>query len=432
MALIDRVRGALRRLRGTEDGEDVATTLDVAPQPARPTDILTRFAADRERVEMVQRCREMYDTDTRAKGVIQSLARDMTRGGFTVSAPDNPEAEEIGNALVKRLRLDTRLDDWTRLTLRDGDSFLEVGVSGAMQIEALTRKPTLEMRRASNAFDRFDDAERAYWWADRMWGEAPQDAVWFAEWQIIHARWDHDEDRRYGRPLFASATGPWKRIAEGEKDIAVRRKTRAGMKYNHKFPPGTDETVIKAYREINKAALDNPWAAVADFFGTTDIEVVQGDARLAEIGDVQHHIRTWWLASPVPMSLLGYGQDLNRDVLEKQKEQYDEALPVLQAWVTDQLVAPLLELEWILHGIWPAHLEYEVQWDRKQTLTPEALAKLADAALRLRALAWPDELVVDLLQMFISGVDLSLLLKRPPVEPPAEAEAGTQDVGGAV
>jgi hypothetical protein len=422
MAIFDRVRALLRQ----RPDDDVHTTMDETPAPRRPNEALARFAADRERVEIVKRCREMYDTDTRAKEVIQTLARDMTRGGFTVSAPGDPRAAEIGDALAKRLQLDTRLDDWVRLTLRDGDTFLEVGVSQEMEIAEVTRKPTLEMHRQSNQFDRFDDPEKAYWWADSFWGgaEAPQDAIWFADWQIIHARWDHDEDRRYGRPLFSSATGPWKRIVEGERDIAVRRKTRAGMKYNHKFPAGTDEKVIKAYREINKAALDNPWAAVADFFGTTEIEVVQGDARLAEIDDVEHHIRTWWLASPAPMSLLGYGQDLNRDVLEKQKEQYDEALPVLQAWVTDQLVRPLLELEWLLHGIWPEHLEYDVQWNRKQTLTPEALAKLADAALRLRALGWPQALVVEVLQMFIAGVDLSVLLG-------AEG-AGTTEIGGVI
>jgi len=199
------------------------------------------------------------------------------------------------------------------------------------------------------------------------------------------------------------------------------------MKYVHKFPPGTDGTTIQAYRETNKAALDNPFAAVADFFGTVDIATVQGDARLADIGDVQHHIRTWWLASPVPMSLLGYGQDLNRDVLQKQKEQYDETLPVLQVWVTDQIVRPLLELEWMLHGIWPAHLDYEIQWKRKQTLTPDSLAKLTDAALRMRAMGLPDEVIAELLSMFITDVDLSSL-----TEAGGWSEAGTQDVGGAV
>jgi len=430
--IIDRVRSALRRLRKTEP-DQVRTTLDEVPRPKRADEAMQRFSADHQRRQVVERCREMYTTDARAKGVLQTLARDMTRGGFAVSIPEDLGAEEIATALAKRLNLGTRLDDWTRLALRDGDTFLEVGVaevgSARFEIAAVTRKPTLEMHRNSNRFDGFDDVAKAYWWADALTGATgvPRDAVWFADWQVVHARWDHDEDRRYGNPLFASATAPWKRVVEGEKDIAVRRKTRAGMKYVHKFPPATDETAIKSYREINKDALDSPFAAVADFFGTVDINTVQGDARLADIGDVQHHIRTWWLASPVPMSLLGYGHDLNRDVLQKQKEQYDETLPVLQTWVTDQLVRPLLELEWMLHGIWPAHLDYEVQWKRKQTLTPEALAKLADATLRLRAMGFPDAVVVELLGLFITGVDLSALSGGSDW-----AEASTQDVGGAV
>jgi hypothetical protein len=262
------------------------------------------------------------------------------------------------------------------------------------------------------------------------WGpEAPSDAIWFAAWQIVHARWDHDEGKRYGTPLFGSATGAWKRMVEGERDIAIRRKTRAGIKYNHKFPPGTSPETIKAYRAENKSALDDPWAAAADFFGTTDIEVVQGDARLAEIADVMHHIRTWWLASPVPMSLLGYGQDLNRDVLEKQKEQYDESIPVLQTWVTDEIVRPLLELEWLLHGIWPANLDYEIQWKRKQTLKPADVAALADAALRLRALNWPEEIVIEILSLFISGVDLSAIVEATQT---SSQGASTTDIGSTV
>ena len=185
------------------------------------------------------------------------------------------------------------------------------------------------------------------------------------------------------------------------------------MKYVHRFPDGTDETVIESYREINRDALDNPWAAVADFFGTVDINVVQGDARLGEIDDVLHHIRTWWLSSPVPMSLLGYGQDLNRDVLEQQKEQYDESLAALQTWVTDELVKPLVELEWLLHGIWPGGLDYEVQWHKKQVLKPTDLKDLAEAALRLRALGLSDQAVWTLLEQFLPGVDIAGLVGDP-------------------
>ena len=37
-------------------------------------------------------------------------------------------AQEAADGLVGRLKLISRLDDWTRLTLRDGDSFLECAV----------------------------------------------------------------------------------------------------------------------------------------------------------------------------------------------------------------------------------------------------------------------------------------------------------------
>lgn len=409
-SLIDRIGGIFRKA----GSETAATTSAAMPVPSRPTALMDRFAEDRTRYEIMRTCRAMYEGDTRAKGVIQTLARDMTRGGFTVTVKESMSgsapaaAEDLIAAMVKRLNLNSVIDDWVRLALRDGDSFLELGINDLREITMVTRKPVMEMHRASNRFDGFDDPERAYYQVAGIYGslEPGTDAIWYADWQIIHARWDHDEGQRYGRPLFAAATSAYKRVSEGEKDIAVRRKTRAGVKYNHRFPDGTPGTVIDEYMHKNKAALDNPWAAVADFFGTTDIKTVQGDAQLGEISDVMHHIRTWWLSSPVPMSLLGYGQDLNRDVLEKQKEQYDESLQTLQEWVTDQIVRPLVETEWLLHGILPEHLTYDVIWKRKRVITPKDLRDLGEAALRLKQLGWDDQALRTLMQEFLPGIDL--------------------------
>jgi hypothetical protein len=338
---------------------------------------------------------------------------------------DEARAEEIAKELIKRLDLFSRLDDWVRLALRDGDSFLEVSIDENLQIVDVTRKPTLEMHRNSNDRDQFEDPERAFWWADSIYGAMgpPEDAVWFAEWQIIHARWDHDEGSRYGTPLFASATGAYKRMTQGEKDIATRRWTRAGLKWIHQFPEGTDQTVIESYRKINADALNETNPAIADFFGTVDVKAVQGDAHLQEIGDVVHHIRTWWISSPVPMSLLGYGQDLNRDVLQEQKEQYDEALLGLQQWVTDQIVKPLLELQWLLAGIWPEALEYEIEWKSKKLLTATDIRDLADAALKLRALGLTPNVVWQLLAKFFPGVDLMDLLAQADATDPTAGNA---------
>jgi hypothetical protein len=413
VGLIDRFTALFRK----QTPQQAKTTSDEVSRPSRPAASLNRFKAERTRREIVRVCRQMYDEDPRAEGVLSTLARDATRGGFQVSVSDGPDVERaqgVADDLIKRLGLFQRLDDWARLSFRDGDSFLELSVDGDGLVVDVTRKPTLEMTRNSNGFDRFDDPTRAFWWADTLWAgqEPPRDAVWFAAWQIVHARWAHDEGSRYGRPLFAAARTPWKRVKEGEFDVAVRRKTRAGMKYLHTLE-SADEGAVEKYKRENRDALNDPFAAVSDFF-TNDkasIQAIQGDARLGEIEDVVHHIRTWWVASPVPMSLLGYGQDLNRDVLQEQKEQYDEALESVSGWVQDQFVVPLLEMQWLLQGIWPKGLTYQVTWAVKQALTAARLLALAKALAAMQAtMLFDDETLIRIAVRIVPGLDAEALL----------------------
>jgi hypothetical protein len=202
-------------------------------------------------------------------------------------------------------------------------------------------------------------------------------------------------------------------VDEGEVDIAVRRKTRAGMKYVHVLEDA-DETEIEGYKERNKDALDHPFAAIADFFTNkkTTIQTVQGDARLAEIDDVLHHIRTWWIAAPVPMSLLGYGQDLNRDVLQEQKAQYDRALDAVAQWIDKEILQPLLELQWLLKGIWPSGLTYDIIRPSRHPLTAADLQAAGEAIKALRESGViVDELLLRFLAQILPGLDADEALK---------------------
>jgi len=420
MGLIDRIAAVFRR---TEVAPTRTTSAEM-PQPGRgPLELAGEWRAASDRKAIVKACREMYANDPRGEAVITTLGRDIVRGGFdvevTAPAGQAERAEQIADDLTVRLDLAQRLDDWVRLTLRDGDSFLELSVDDSLNISQVTRKPTLEVRRYSNSRDQFDDPRRAFWQGDEWAVEPPGDAVWFAQWQIIHARWAHDEGSRYGRPLFASATKPYKRMSEGETDIAVRRKTRAGMKYLHQFPAGTDRTVIEEYKLLNRDSIDNPLAAIADYFGTVDIKAISGDAQLGQIEDVMHHIRTWWLASPVAMSLLGYGQDLNRDVLDKQSEQYQMALMGLTAFPEIEIVKPLLERQWLLQGILPAGLTYRIKWRNKQLITAATVSQATDAALKLMALGRPD-VAAQVLALLLPGLDIDPAVSP---EPPATRQA---------
>jgi len=412
MGLIDRFTAMFR-----QQEQPSKTTSDEVRRPGRASGTLDRFKVERSRREIVEICRRMYDEDTRGERTLNTLASDAVGSGFEVSVTEGADVEAAqaeADELVARLDLAQRLDDWARLSFRDGDSFLELSVDGEGLIQDVTRKPTLEMHRNSNDADRFDDPTRAFWWSDKLWaGQGPGlDAVWFAAWQIIHARWHHDEGSRYGRPQFAAARGPWKRMNEGELDIAIRRKTRSGMKYMHVLEDASDAD-LEAYKEQNKDALDNPFAAVADFFSNKKgmIQAVQGDARLGEIEDVVHHIRTWWVSSPVPMSLVGYGQDLNRDVLDPQKAQYDEMLPTARKWIESQLLTPLLERQWLLRGMWPGGMQYAVTWSVKQRLVAQVLKDLAEALLRLKATGlFTDEVLLNMAAQMVPGIDVAALL----------------------
>ena len=135
----------------------------------------------------------------------------------------------------------------------------------------------------------------------------------------------------------------------------------------------------------------------------------RGDARLGEINDVLHHIETFAIASPVPLALIGYGKELNRDILEQKLEQYERALEQVTQWVTDQLVKPLLETQWLLQGFWPENMDYEIRWASKKALSPETVEAVAKAGLQLRALGWPDEMIVEILAPLVPGLDAERL-----------------------
>jgi hypothetical protein len=379
-----------------------------------PLNLSAAFRADQDRTARIATCNEMYETDPRAEAVIDTLARDTVSVGYSVQCAQSQEVTDLLTALTERLKLTSTVDDWLRESFIEGESFLELGVSAAMQVEEVTRKPTLGMNRNSNKFDRFEDPARAFWYSEAL-GQItrltpPDDAVWFAQWQIVHARWKRRTSQRYGRPLFASAISAWRRVTEAEINMAVRRMTRAGLRYHH-FVQG-DASAVEAYKVSNRAALNDPLAAITDFFGNTQngITAIQGDARLNEIDDVLHHLETWWTASPVPMTLIGYGKDINRDILEQKLEQYDRALAQITQWCEIDILRPIMDTELLLHGLLPETAPYDLIWKSKQQTTAGDLDKIADAILKLKGLGVPDDLLWSIVARYLPWLDVEAII----------------------
>jgi len=386
----------------------VTTTQD-DPRVQSVTAEYEKLKADRERLAVIKTCRLMYDTDTRVKKAHRFYARDIVRAGFIVKTK-NVAAKQIAAELGKRLNVNQLLENAVRETSRDGDSFYEVVVDDGLNIVELSRKPTLQMHRHSNRQDKFNDPARAFWMGAENWmtAEPPQDAVWFADWQMIHARWDHDEEKRYGTPMFSTATAAFKRVQDGELNVAVRRKL-GGSQIRQHIVEGSPADLEK-YKEDNKASFGTI-SAVTDLFTNkpSSLVVHQGDGTIDKIGDVTHHVATMMTASDVPMELIAYGDGLNRDILGEKKEEYEETLSQGREWLTDQVVAPLLERQWLMKGLLPEDVDYEIVWRTAKPMTPADIRDLMDALAKAKLLGMKDEIVQSIAAMYLRNVDDDIL-----------------------
>lgn len=400
--------------------------------PARGYSAAHRMRQELEqaRWRVIAECERMYRHDARINAAIQRFAEDATRAEFGIVVDDGPQADaaaQIASDMIARLRLARRLDDWMRRALITGDAFIEIGVTRGGEIVEATLKPTRLMHRHVDINGRWIDPDVAYWYAPEVIydgampdAEPPQSAIKFAEWQIVHARWKHDEGQRYGTPQFAPALQSWRYVRDGELNMAMRRKTRAGLIRHHSIGGPNSEANIARYMERNRDTLDEPFAAIADIFTgeDTEIRILQGDATLSEIGDVQHHLETLTAASPVPLALITGGADLNRDVLEDQRAQYDRTLESATEWLDDQIIVPLIERQWALAGINPDMYDWHVSRPPRYVLSPADVqaAAAAIASLRLANVVPPAELV-ELLARWLPGMDVDAAIAYAAQEP---------------
>jgi len=69
----------------------------------------------------------------------------------------------------------------------------------------------------------------------------------------------------------------------------------------------------------------------------------------------------------------------------------------------------LIERQWLLKGILPASVEYQVMWRKAKGLTPVMIRDLADGMMRLRVLGVKEEIIQVILAQFLPDVDLDMM-----------------------
>ncbi|MFD0682383.1 MULTISPECIES: hypothetical protein [unclassified Paenibacillus] len=312
------------------------------------------------------------------------------------------KAQQIIDDFMKRCQVDAHAKTWASRLPADGDLFLNVVVKdygGQPKIECIRRTPPAIMKRNEDQFGQFIDLNRAYSEIDPLNGlffttVIPENAYrHFPLWAINHIRWKY-RGGLYGNSQYISIRKLSKQNASADDDMVVRRKTRAPLRRAHmignKDNPGDPKVVEKYKTEHKDAIVNGKYMATTDYYmnGLGDVKNLDGDSNLDKIGDVEYLFNKQNTGTLVPKGLIGFAEDINRDVLDDQKEEYYDTIEDIRHLLEYGDGGPfsglraIINFELLLHGIdvETAGISYDVAFSQLRTEDPDEVVNRTKTA----------------------------------------------------
>lgn len=346
-----------------------------------------QLAVDPSLRSAIVELRQMDKADPRVKKIHERTARAAVKGGLILHCrPGAKKIHRLWKDYERRLQLNRRekLESDMRGALMEGNVPLEWVVDrDARRVAGCIRLPTETIRPLVDRSGRFRDVRAAYEQVD--WGTQAKLAS-FALWQLTMVRVrpdNYDNWASLGRPYLDASREVWRKLVMTEKDMVIRRHTRAPQRKAHVLEGATKQELLE-YQQKVEADQDS---ITTDYYMNRKggVEAVSGDTSMWQIADIVHLLDTFFSGAPAPKGLFGYAGDLSRDILEDLKRDYYDELDALQDTTTFAYEMGF-RLELLLRGINPDNEEMSVQYAERRTETPN---QRADLALKYQALGVP-------------------------------------------
>ncbi|MHB1651659.1 MAG: polymorphic toxin type 50 domain-containing protein [Desulfitobacteriaceae bacterium] len=360
----------------------------------------------------------MLRSDTRIKRANKVLAATAVRRGITVTVSSESseaiaaQAQEVINNLMHDCQINAKLPSWARILPKEGDLFLNPIVDlKERKIKNIKRLPAITIQRNDDMTGNFTDTMKAFRQIDPI---SLQTLSEFPLWAVNHIRYDHEEGDRYGTSQYLACRGYWKKLDMTEQDLVVRRRTRAPQRRLHSIGDKDHPqqwTEVAKYKDENKLTPKTA-QVTTDYYGNglVDIKNLDGDAHLDEIKDVEHLQEVYMIGTAVPLHILGFGQNVNRDIVEDQKAQFEEDTQELRGLLENGDSSPYSGLRFIfdfalsLAGINPLLVEYNVRWFENDN---ESANDRVDRVVKLRS-SQPDPLLSRKTALTVISKDIGL------------------------
>lgn len=303
-------------------------------------------------------------------------------------APGTPAGAQAAiEALIRRARLGPKTFSFARDAAKYGDNFLEIVVDEEGRVVRLKHLPARQIFREEGPHGELLDPA----FTQRLYaGGAP--LVEFRPWQVVHVRWGHEGERRYGKSHLAVARVVWQRLVPLEEAMRVARQERAYDKLVHYVEIPPDASAEEAHRRLedhrkrtaarvvyNQSSgayeLQRQTPGVrTDFYvpvvRAEDGSVAGGDIKLLSaqntqlqhIEDVQYLHRKLLCALRVPPAFLGFEQDVNaRATLAQQDAEFARTIRRAQS-VLSAAYRQVFDLQLLLAGYELPAEAYRVVW----------------------------------------------------------------------
>lgn len=379
--LVQRITAVWRRGSGFQSEAEGSTT-ETSPPSSTFQWYLSQLKISRKRKDRYADFERMDEEYPEIASALDLYADNATApqeksGDTFVIESDNDKVVKILEDCSKRLKLDEGAWEIARNIAKYGDEFDEVIVSNQNAIVKLKYLAPETMVRKQDEYGR--DEEVAY---EQVDPKVDQVVAEFAKWQIVQFS-NARSRKKYGRSILDSIRRPYKQLQMMEDGMVIARLTRSHLRYKWLVDiTGMDLKEAEAHlkkvkksvrkkRTINPITgkqdiTTNPLTAEEDFFvGVTkdspaDVDVLQGQANLSNIGDVEHFQNKIFSGLKVPKAYLGLERDINaKATLTEQDIQFARTVRKVQG-VLREGFRKIFDLELILKGIIVANVEYKV------------------------------------------------------------------------
>ncbi len=395
MGIVEDIRamgkGIAAKARAFWPGEHSGNELGRRATPESSLDYQYRMLwVDPNQRQAILDIREMDRSDGRVKRIHSRVARDIVKGGLVFSqVSENATLRREWEDFARRLQLNRpeKLRSDARGLVMEGAACQQWVLDDGMNVVSGIRMPSETIVPQIDSAGRFKDPRRAYVQFDPVEG---RELASFALYQMTMARFDpesFDDMGALGRPFLDATREVWKKLRMTEQDLVIRRRQRAPLRMAHVLEGATEADIAK-YRAANEA---DQREITTDYYLNRKggVSAVQGDTNLDQIRDITHLLDTFFAGTPVPKGLMGYTEDMARDILEDLKRDYYEEVDSLQdtlAWGYDQG----FRLHLLLKGINPDAEEYWVSFAERRTETPN---QLTDRMLKWQAMGMPQDMI---------------------------------------